>query len=109
MVLEPGEKRKWGLKLLLPVTLGYHQFENILADVGTIAFVPGVEFQYPIIKNWWVKPYGQFGLGKDFSGGNLAYIYGAGVRTRAIFPWWRFEYILGEDLTGLSLTMGFPF
>lgn len=94
-----------GLKLLLPVTLGYHQFENILTDVGSIAFVPGLEFQYPILKNWWFKPYGQFGLGKDFSGGNLAYIYGAGVRTRAIFPWRRFEFSLGANLMGTGQTI----
>jgi len=105
MALEPGEKRKWGLKLLLPVTFGFHQFEDIPEDVGTMAFVPGVEFQYPILKNWWVKPYGQIGLGKDFSGGSLAYIYGAGVRTRAIFPWRRFEFSLGGNLMGAGQTI----
>ena len=37
-------------------------------NVGTITFVPGVRFVYPVLENWWLKPFGQFGFGKVTGG-----------------------------------------
>ena len=105
MVLEPDEKRKWGLELKVPVTIGFEQFEEIPESVGAISFVPGVELHYPILKNWWIKPYIQLGLGKDFSGGNLAIIYGAGLRSLAVIPWKKFDISIGANVMGARQTV----
>ena len=82
---EPGDGKP-GVKLLFPATLGLHDFEETDEQVGTFTFVPGVELIVPIIENWDLKPFGQFGIGRDFSGSDLAYIYGAGIKSLATFP-----------------------
>jgi hypothetical protein len=51
---EPDEKKNWGLKLTLPITLGFYDFvlEDILEDfpdeLSTLSIVPGVVFQYQV-------------------------------------------------------------
>jgi hypothetical protein len=61
------------LELLFPATLGFHDFTDGQNNVGTMTFVPGLRFVYPVLENWWLKPFGQFGFGKDFSGSDIAY------------------------------------
>ncbi len=97
-IREP-EHKKWGIELLFPVTIGFYDFSGNIEDVGAVTFVPGVQLSYPAAKNWWVKPFGQFGLGKDFSGGDVAYIFGAGLKSLATFPFKGFELDLGNALT----------
>jgi hypothetical protein len=82
---EPGDGKP-GVDLLFPATLGLHDFEETDEQVGAFTFVPGVELIVPIIENWDLKPFGQFGIGRDFSGSDLAYIYGAGLKSLATFP-----------------------
>lgn len=94
---EPTEE-KVGYRLLFPLTLGFHNFETIPDSLATIAFVPGLEVSIPITKNWTLKPFGQFGFGKDFSGGSGAWIYGFGFRSLAVFPMKKWEFQLGNTL-----------
>ena len=68
-------------------------------NVGTITFVPGVRFVYPVLENWWLKPFGQFGLGKDFSGSDIAYIYGVGIKSLATFELKSSELDFGTAFT----------
>jgi hypothetical protein len=86
-----------GIKLLLPVTLGTHDFSN-LRSVETTTFVPGVEVQLSILEQWKLKPFGQVGFGKDFSGGELAFILGGGVKSLVEIPWRDFTFGLGNKL-----------
>jgi hypothetical protein len=81
--LREADSKKWGLDLLLPATIGFHDTD--VGNVGTLTFVPGLLLNYPILDNWWVKPFGQFGFGKDFSGSDIAWIYGAGIKSLATF------------------------
>jgi hypothetical protein len=81
-VRETG-KEKWGMDLLLPATIGFH--DNDDGNVGTVTFVPGLRLNYPVLDNWWLKPFGQFGFGKDFSGSDVAWIYGVGIKSLATF------------------------
>jgi hypothetical protein len=83
--LREADSEKWGLELLLPATIGFHDFSDGQDNVGTITFVPGVQFSYPVLDNWWLKPFGQIGFGKDFSGSDIAWIYGAGIKSLATF------------------------
>lgn len=101
-----GEHR-WGATLQFPVTLGFYDFKardvldsGLPEDVETITFVPGVEFQVPLGRDWSLEPFAHAGVGKDFSGGGWTYIYSAGVRSYYRLPWrWRrTETTLGNDL-----------
>ena len=96
--LKDREGERAGLRLLLPVTAGLHRFTGDTQTVGSVAFVPGIEYEIPIRKNLRFKPFLQAGLGKDLSGGDTAAIYGIGNRTRYTIPWKRFEFSLGNTL-----------
>jgi len=96
--LRTPEEAKPGIKLLLPVTLGYYDFKNSDVNFGTASFVPGIEVAFPINKYWTLKPFGQFGAGKDTSDGNMVYIYGGGVRSLVSIPYKEFEFGIGNAL-----------
>ncbi len=90
--LREADSEKWGMELLFPATIGFHEFSDGQDNVGTITFVPGVQFTYPVLENWWLKPFGQFGFGKDFSGSDIAWIYGAGIKSLATFELLNIDY-----------------
>lgn len=103
----PKEKN-WDIKVLLPITLGRTQFDFAISDfedLDTISFVPGAEFRIPILDNWDLKPFIQAGIGKDFQGGDLAYIYGTGLKSLATFPWKDFTFGLGNRLMAAGQTI----
>jgi hypothetical protein len=95
--LREADSEKWGLELLLPATIGFH--DNDDGNVGTVTFVPGLRFNYPVLDNWWLKPFGQFGFGKDFSGSDIAWIYGVGIKSLATFELKSSELDLGTAFT----------
>jgi hypothetical protein len=95
----------WGIRMLLPVTAGFHDFQAsdvfqgvFPDDVATLSIVPGVEFRKWVRKNWRLRPYAHLGAGKDLEGGDLTLIYDAGVKSRIVFPWKRWEFAVGNDL-----------
>ncbi len=94
-----SDSENWGLELLFPVTLGFHDYTDGQDNVGTMTFVPGVRFVYPVLDNWWLKPFGQFGFGKDFSGSDIAWIYGAGIKSLATFDLKSSELDFGTAFT----------
>jgi len=95
-----------GLKLLLPVTIGFHDYKvrDILdneypEELASIAFVPGLEYHVPLRHNWRLKPYGTLGIGNDTLSDVVTFIYTAGVKSRYVFPQWKnFTFILGNEL-----------
>ncbi len=107
----------WGINLLLPVTFAYEQFNSnfldyVVDDILGAAFVPGVEVQIPVSKNWILKPFGQIGIG--YSESTTTYIYGGGIKSLYSFKWGRVDFDLGnslifafEDATGNSEDEGF--
>jgi hypothetical protein len=96
--LRTPEEAVPGLKLLLPLTIGYYDYDDSAVNFGTGSFVPGLEFAVPVNKNWTLKPFGQFGVGKDTGGGNLVYIYGGGVRSLVSIPYNKFTFGIGNSL-----------
>ena len=52
--LREADSEKWGMELLLPATIGFHDNED--GNVGTLTFVPGLRLNYPVLNNWWLKP-----------------------------------------------------
>ena len=107
----------WGINLLLPVTFAYEQFDfnffdYIIDGIQGAAFVPGVEVQIPVSKNWILKPFGQIGIG--YSKSTTTYIYGGGIKSLYSFQWGKVDFGLGnslifavEDATGNSEDEGF--
>jgi hypothetical protein len=91
-----------GIKLLLPVAIGIHNFDDLkiadfdIDDVGTISFVPGVEFQFKPGPRWEVKPFGQFGAGWEQDGG-ADLIFGLGTRTNYTIPSGDAAYVIGAE------------
>lgn len=82
----PPTTDKFGAKLLLPVTLGISNFDNLeefeTEDLATIAFVPGIELDFLVTPDWSIKPFGQIGYGWELNSGDTDVIWGAGVKTR---------------------------
>ena len=95
-----------GIRFLFPLSFGFHDFDfsdvtdtGLPERVGTLTFVPGMELQIPVCPSWTLKPYGQVGLGKDFSSGEVTFIYIAGVKSRLVLPRWRdLTFTLGNEL-----------
>jgi hypothetical protein len=97
--LREADSQNWGLELLFPATIGFHDFSDGQDNAGTMTFVPGVQFSYPVLENWWLKPFGQFGFGKDFSGSDIAWIFGAGIKSLATFEIKNSELDFGTAFT----------
>ena len=95
--LREADSEKWGLELLLPATIGFHDQDE--GNAGTVTFVPGLRLNYPVLDNWWLKPFGQFGFGKDFSGSDIAWIYGAGIKSLTTFDLKSSELDFGTAFT----------
>jgi hypothetical protein len=87
-----------GFRLLLPALVGIEDETDTDFRFGTAAFVPGLEVQIPVNKYWTLKPFGQFGAGKDTAGGDIQYIYGGGVRSLVSFPWKKFSFGIGNSI-----------
>ena len=86
--LKAPEVGRWGTRLTLPVTLGYHQFDSDFYpsnndSVASMSFVPGFEFNYLVNPNWAIKPFVSAGAGVNFDDGSTDLIWATGIRTRA--------------------------
>ena len=89
---------KLGFRLLLPALVAVEEETDSDFTFGSAAFVPGLEVQIPINQYWTLKPFGQFGAGKDTAGGDLQYIYGGGARSLVSFPWKKFNFGIGNSI-----------
>ena len=100
---EPSPERP-GMKLLLPALVGYYDYDydkifqgDTPGDAATLSFVPGLEFEYVMNERWRLKPYGQFGFGRDLKNNENARIAVGGVSSHYRIPHegkWR--YALGN-------------
>jgi hypothetical protein len=99
------EGHDFGIRLRLPVSMGFFDFKAVdiletgLPDgVETLSFVPGVELQFPVGKNWVLTPFLDAGAGRNSTGGQVTYIFGAGVRSLFVFHGGGFTFRLGNTL-----------
>jgi len=109
--LREGEFGHWGLRLYIPVTFGFYSFkiedvvESGLPDqLGTLALVPTLEFGFHLKETWWLGPFLGLGVGKDFSGGEMNFIYATGVRSLVVFPLEHVDIRLGNRLVYTGYT-----
>jgi hypothetical protein len=96
--LRHHKEKPWGVKLKVPITVGVYNLESEDArlDLNVLAFVPGLEFQIPVRDNWLLMPLGNFGIGKEKSGGSLHYIYSVGIKHHVFFRWRQFDFTYGN-------------
>jgi len=96
-LIEP-EGKKWGLDLLLPATDGMDEFTDEEETIASVSFVPGIEGIYQVMDNWWLKPYGQVGVGYDFSYHQETLVWGYGIKSLAQFPYKKMLFELGNSI-----------
>jgi hypothetical protein len=78
-----------GVGLILPVTLGFFDFEpddlfesGLPEAVNTLSFVPGVELAIPLRRGWSLHPWLQAGVALDFAADQQSWIFAGGVDAR---------------------------
>ncbi len=88
----PQEARP-GLNLLLPITVGFFNFQTtdvtqlkVPTQVGEISVEPGAELEYHITEAWRLFPYVKGGGAFASSAGSNALIYDVGLRSDYLFP-----------------------
>jgi len=81
-----------GWVLNLPITFGVLNFKDIapgnlpdLNSVGTITFLPGIEYQYPVTPDWTVIPFFDYGFARDLSNTTNVLLTGIGVKSYTEF------------------------
>ena len=89
---------KLGWRLLLPAVAAFQEETSTNFTFEAAAFVPGLEVQIPVNRYWTLKPFAQFGAGKDTSGGDLTYIYGGGARSLISLAWKKFNFGIGNSI-----------
>jgi hypothetical protein len=79
---------KYEVVYSLPVTIGFYDYNTesivdleIPTDVATLIFLPGFYYNIALSENWSIKPFANIGYGKEFAGGEEAWIYSGGVRS----------------------------
>lgn len=80
-------QRVSGIEFHYPVTVGLHNVDSLddFTDVdnfGTLAFTPGIEVEIPVTANWYLRPLAHFGWGTATDGGDSAWIYYGGIKSR---------------------------
>jgi hypothetical protein len=105
------EDHDYGLRLILPVTLGFFNFriEDILVEgipdyLSSLTFVPTLEFTFRARSNWLLQPFLGAGVGKEFSQGELSLIYALGLQSTVLFPWGKQDLRLGNRLVYTGYT-----
>lgn len=81
-----------GLRFKLSATLGIYDygFDSVIhADlphrISTLSLLPGLEWEMLLNKRWTIRPYVDGGYGRELTGGQSAWIYDFGVKSRFIF------------------------
>jgi hypothetical protein len=81
-------ERGWGLKLMLPVSIGGYELRaatdvgDLVERIETVTIYPGVEFQVPVGERWFLRPYAEVGVISAFGDRGSEELYAAGVKWR---------------------------
>lgn len=77
-----------GWILNLPITIGFINFDSLkveelpgVNDVGTITFLPGLEYQYPVTPDWTLIPFADYGFARELDATSNVLITGTGLKS----------------------------
>jgi hypothetical protein len=97
-ILRDASIDKSGLRLRLPLTIGFLDFDlpdaidpNLPSKIETLTFVPGIQYIHQVNDRWSLSPFIDLGIGHDFETDNNAYVYGAGVNSLLVFRYTSFN------------------
>jgi len=101
--IRPMTSNDSGWSIRYPVTLGVANIDEIIDGnvptvdhVGTVSVVPGVEYYYPILRNWYLVPFFDMGIARDLVNNIDIRVLGTGVRSYATFDFDRNRLTLGN-------------
>ena len=100
--------RKFYLEIRLPVTIGLHDFsltELFSPNVRQVSFTPGVMLQIPLLRNWDVQLFGNFGGGAELGDSrDAAWIYWGGINSRLTFRLFNTDFALLNSVGSYGFT-----
>ena len=92
--LRDDDARYFGLRFTTTPTFGFYDWTkddmlefDLPERLGTASVTVGVEFRVPVLSNWRLDPFIDYGVGRDSEFHQTAYIFGTGIRSRAEWPW----------------------
>lgn len=93
----------WGIRFKVPVTVGFQNVNDAFNEIlnrtyGTIAALPGIEFERQITPYWRVLPTLSYGYAQDVSNGNGSQIYEAGARSEYYIPGFSGDFYINNAL-----------
>jgi len=96
-------KRKIGIEIHYPLTLGLHSIDDIpdfiqIDNFGTVSFTPGVELEIPINEKWYLRSFAHVGWGIDLDSSDSVWIYYTGLKSRYTFEGEKFDWALLNGL-----------
>jgi hypothetical protein len=87
------EDRRWGMRLQVPVTLGFYHFlfEDLVVTelperVATISVVPSLRFPVRLDRHWTLTPFADFGAATDLDEHEESWVFGGGMTAKALYP-----------------------
>jgi len=103
--LRPMLDNEPGWVINYPVTLGTVNIDKItdgnipgLSDVGTLSFIPGIEYHYPVSPIWQLIPFFDLGIARDIDSEYNRRVVGAGAKSFVTFDFGRKWLTLGNRL-----------
>ncbi len=97
--------REAGWVLNLPVTIGFINFDSLkveelpgVNDVGTITFLPGLEYQYPVTPDWTLIPFADYGFARELDATSNVLITGTGLKSYFDVHFDNAKFTLGNRL-----------
>lgn len=98
-------ERDWGLKLMLPVSIGGYELRaatdvgDLVERIETVTIYPGFEFQVPVGERWFLRPYAEVGVISAFGDRGSEELYAAGLKWRVELGGDRVQWRLGGEGT----------
>jgi hypothetical protein len=98
-------ERGWGLKLMLPVSIGGYELRaatdvgDLVERIETVTIYPGFEFQVPVGERWFLRPYAEVGVISAFGDRGSEELYAAGLKWRVELGGEKVHWRLGGEGT----------
>lgn len=79
--------RTLGFYVQYPLSFGLQKLDDFsditdFDNYTTFSFTPGVQFEIPLTKQWYLRPYANLGWGKELNDADSAWIYYGGLKSR---------------------------